>query len=130
MDEEVGVVPADVLTQVVLETADRTVPVVPMFSGERRDCLGVAVKPFRHGREGLGDDVVLRVALAIPGDFTRRQGPVLEGDRDRADGGVPLPFLATRGIKNLRVALDVVLLHIGVGEPEVRPKLRLGAFQS
>ena len=64
------------------------------------------------------NDLVLGVGLAVLGAFCDRKGAVLEGDGDRLLAGVPGRF---RGAGNEKspVALDVVLLDVGVGETEM-----------
>ena len=118
VDEEVGVVAAHVLGQVVLQAADRVFPVVVVLAGQGCEGLSIAVQLLGDCGGGFCDDFVLGVGLAVPGAFCGRKGAVFEWYGDGLALGVPGRF-GSAGHEEPPVALDVILLDVGVGQAKV-----------
>ena len=118
MNEEVGVVAPGVLAQVVLQVAYRLVGgVAPAFPLQCGYGLQPVAEPLRDLVDGLRVDIVLLAPVAVAAAFGHGQRAVLEGDRDRPSVGVPRCLIDQRHEEPL-VALHVVLLDVGVLEPE------------
>ena len=119
VDEEVGVVAAGVLAQVVFQVGHGLVlAVAPAFAGERGQGVRGVVQPLRNPINGGGDYLVLLLLLTIADAFLRGKRPVLERDGDGAGGLVPFRIVE-HWQEEAPVALVVVPLQVGVPQPEV-----------